>query len=239
MMSRTFAISDIHGCLKQFKALVSKLGLKKEDTLILLGDYIDRGEDSKGVLDYIAELKGECNLVTLLGNHDAMMRDTFMATSESRRLRMASIWIQNGGLETLKSYGLGIDALDLEYTLPEELVEHLWMIREMPLYHITDTHIFVHSTPRSDLSIESHSEEELIWRRPSIEDRNGFYKHISGKVVVSGHTAQNGRPLILSDHNILIDTGCFFSGVLTAIEICDKVHPTHDFIFHKVYGGDA
>ena len=236
-MSRTFAISDIHGCLKQFKALVSKLGLKKEDTLILLGDYIDRGEDSKGVLDYIAELKEECNLVTLLGNHDAMMRDTFMATSESRRLRMASIWIQNGGRETLKSYGLGIDALDLEYALPEELVEHLWMIREMPLYYITDTHIFVHSTPRSDLSIESRLEEELIWRRPSIEDRNGFYKHISGKVVVSGHTAQNGSPLILSDHNIIIDTGCFFSGVLTAIEVCSTISPeqsTPNFIFHKV-----
>lgn len=233
-MSRTFAISDIHGCLGHFKALVRKIDLQPEDTLVLMGDYIDRGEDSAGVLDYIVELKNTYNVVTLLGNHDAMLRDTLYSTNESERLKWGSIWMNNGGLKTLESYGCGFEVIDFPEYIPRRLQEHWWMIREMPLYYITDTHIFVHSTPRSDLDIEEHSEEELIWRRPSIEDRNGFYKHVSGKVVVSGHTAQNGRPLILSDHNILIDTGCFFSGVLTAIEICDTMHPTHDFIFHKV-----
>lgn len=237
-MARLFAMSDIHGCLKQFKALIKKIGLKPEDTLILMGDYIDRGEDSKGVLDYIVELKDYCNLITLLGNHDAMMRDVFLSTNQKRRDWAANIWIQNGGLNTLESYGLGVDSINMQSDLPEDLKNHLWLIRDMPLYHITDTHIFVHSTPKQDEPIEEHNEMDLIWRRPSTEDRNGAYKHMSGKMVVSGHTAQNGAPLMLSDHNILIDTGCFFTGVLTAIEICDTMNPTHDFIFHKVEGAD-
>lgn len=238
LKGRTFAISDIHGCLKQFKSLVKNLGLGVNDTLILMGDYIDRGEDSAGVLDYIIELKEVFNVVTLLGNHDAMLRDTLYNSNQSKREKWGSIWMNNGGMQTLRSYGCGVEVIDSPEYIPKKLQEHWWMIREMPLYFITDTHIFVHSTPRSDLAIEDHSEEELIWRRPSIEDRNGFYKHISGKVVISGHTAQEGRPLMLSDHNILIDTGCFFTGVLTAIEICDTMHPTHDFIFHRVDGED-
>lgn len=233
-MGRLLAISDIHGKLQHFKALINKIDLKPEDTLVLMGDYIDRGEDSKGVLDYILELKPLCNLVTLLGNHDAMMRDTLYNTDIDSQNRWGYVWFNNGGIETLSSYGVGFEVLDKPELIPISLKEHWEMIRGMPLYYVTDTHIFVHSTPRSDLSIEAHSEEELIWRRPSNKDRNGFYKHVSGKVVVSGHTAQNGIPLILSDHNILIDTGCFFSGVLTCIEICDTMNPAHEFIFHKV-----
>lgn len=237
-MSRIFAISDIHGCLRHFKALIRKIDLKPEDTLILMGDYIDRGEDSKGVLDYIIELKDRCNLITLLGNHDAMLRDTLYTTDSEKRDRWGNVWLSNGGLKTLESYGCGVEVIFEPEKIPKKLQEHWWLIREMPLYHITDTHIFVHSTPRSDVDIEEHSEEELIWRRPSKSDRDGFYKHMSGKVVISGHTAQNGVPMFLSDHNILIDTGCFFSGVLTAIEICDIMHPTNEFIFHKVSGED-
>lgn len=238
-MIRTFAISDIHGCLKQFKALIKKIGLKPEDTLILMGDYIDRGEDSKGVLDYIIELKKEFNVITLLGNHDAMMRDVFLSTNQAKREWAAGVWIQNGGIKTLESYGLDVESIYIQHTdLPESLVEHLWLIRDMPQYYITDTHIFVHSTPRQDEAIEAQNEMELMWRRPSVEDRRGDYKHISGKTVISGHTAQQGRPVMLSDYNILIDTGCFFTGVLTAIEICDTMHPTHDFVFHKVDGAD-
>lgn len=236
---RLFAMSDIHGKLSHFKALVKKLDLKKEDTLVLMGDYIDRGEDSKGVMDFIVELKEVCNLITLLGNHEAMMRDAFMLTSQDRRYEMAHLWLRNGGIQTLKSYGLDTDILTLEEKIPEDLLDHLWLIRGMPMYHITDTHIFVHSTPRQGIPIEEHTEEELIWRRPSVKDKIGDYKHMSGKIVVSGHTAQStGRPTMLSDYNILIDTGCFFTGVLTAIEICDTMHPTHDFIFHKVDGAD-
>ena len=238
-MGRLFAISDIHGCLKQFKALIDMIGLKPKDTLVLMGDYIDRGEDSKGVLDYIIELDSKFNIIPLLGNHDAMMRDVFLATSEKKKDWAASIWIQNGGIKTLESYGLSIEDIYTPYQdLPEDLVKHLHLISAMPLYHITDTHIFVHSTPRQDEAIEAQNEMELMWRRPSVEDRQGDYLHISGKTVISGHTAQNGKPLMLSDHNILIDTGCFFTGVLTAIEICDKMHPTQEFIFHKVDGAD-
>lgn len=228
-MSRTFAISDIHGCLAQFKSLIEKLKLKPEDTLILMGDYIDRGLDSKGVLDYIIQLKSKYNVIVLLGNHDAMMREVFRGETDEAREWAKVVWMNNGGRSTLQSYNLYIDVLWSEET-PEELEEHLDFIEEMPLYYTTDTHIFVHSTPDPTKDLEDLSERELVWRRPSAEDKSGFYKHKSGKFVVCGHTAQEtGTPTLLSDHLAMIDTGCFFTGTLTAMEIQDN----QEFKFHS------
>lgn len=223
-MSRTFAISDIHGCLEQFKSLIQKLDLKPEDTLILMGDYIDRGLDSKGVLDYIIQLKSICNVITLLGNHDAMMRDAFRGETPEVKEWAIVVWLNNGGKSTLASYNLETDVLFDAHRgeTPEELKEHLDFIEQMDLYYTTDTHIFVHSTPDSTKDLEELTERELVWRRPSPEDRAGFYQHKSGKFVVCGHTAQaTGRPTLLSDKLAMIDTGCFFTGVLTAMEIVD------------------
>lgn len=90
----------------------------------------------------------------------------------------------------------------------------------MPTYYITDTHIFVHATPRPNIEINDQDEMDLLWRREGRTEQQIGYDHISGKTVISGHTAQaNGKPKLLSDKNIIIDSGCFHTGWLTALDI--------------------
>jgi serine/threonine protein phosphatase 1 len=221
-LPRTFAISDIHGCLKQFKALVDKLNLVCTDTLVLMGDYVDRGSDSKGVIDYILELKKTYNVVTLLGNHESMMRDTLRSVSPVQKKNRRYIWEMNGGIETLRSYGYTFQMFDDGVEFPDALNEHLDFIDGLSLYYETDTHIFTHATPWQLEPIDEHDEVDLIWRRPSVSDKDGTYEHVSGKKVLCGHTAQpEGCPSVMSDKLLMIDTGCFFTGVLTAVMITD------------------
>lgn len=190
-MSNTFAIGDIHGCIKQLVRLISILNLKPDDTIIFMGDYIDRGEDSKSVLDYIVELMGVCNVVALKGNHEDMMQRAFLEVDEDIRGQWIFNWLRNGAKETLVSYGLGTsDCFNDTEVLPVKLKKHLNFINSMPTYHITDTHIFVHATPRPNIEIGEQKEMDLLWRREGRTEQEMGYDHISGKTVISGHTAQ-------------------------------------------------
>ena len=132
-MNRTFAIGDIHGCRKTFeKLLIEKIQLQKEDAIYCVGDYIDRGNDSKSVIDFILQLKKEGYRVsTLRGNHEQMMID---ALNDKRALKL---WFDNGGKSTLKSFG--IKSPD---NLPEEYVSFL---NETKFYLETDNFIFAHA----------------------------------------------------------------------------------------------
>ena len=227
---RTFAIGDIHGCRIELEALIKAIKPKAVDTLIFLADYVDRGADSKGVLDVIMGLRDKCNVIALLGNHEAMMRDSLTESDHTKRMKMAMMWMRNGGVQTIDSYTKDLPNSGDEYVLladtleemrlPESLKEHLDFIATLPLYHITDTHIFVHASPYLDEAIEDQDEMALIWRRAPASDETLDYSHISGKTIVSGHTAQrNGLPLKLSDKNIIIDSACVWSGWLTAMNI--------------------
>lgn len=222
---RIFAVGDIHGCYLELQVLLNELRLTKEDTLILLGDYIDRGSDSKAVLDTIIELKEFCNVVALLGNHEAMMRDSFLEADKNLRDKHIARWYKNGGIATLDSYMFDHTALwesssISDLFLPISLENHLKLIQDMPTHHITDTHIFVHATPRPDQEIEEQTEKNLLWRRHGKVDKELDYVHQSGKTIISGHTAQeDGIPLILSRSNIIIDSGCVWTGWLTAYNV--------------------
>jgi serine/threonine protein phosphatase 1 len=102
-MRRLFAIGDIHGCFDSFKELVeNQIQLAKVDKLVLLGDYIDRGKNSKEVIDYIIDLdeKGY-DIISLVGNHELLLLEAF--ADEKNKLN----WIQNGGGDTLKSFREG------------------------------------------------------------------------------------------------------------------------------------
>lgn len=222
---RVFAIGDIHGCHKELVRLTDKIKPTKQDTLIFLGDYIDRGYDSRAVLDYIIELKSRCNVIALLGNHEAMMRDAFAEQDKAARFKKVVQWCSNGGDETLASYMMYSEDLlfasDLsELHLPETLVRHLDFISSLPTYYETDTHIFVHASPRPDVPIEFQPESHLIWRRIGRLDENLGHNHISGKTIICGHTSQaNGLPVMLSEKNIIIDSGCYATGWLTAMNV--------------------
>lgn len=214
MKSNTYAISDIHGCYKQLCDLLNKLDLKSTDTLIFMGDYVDRGPNSKQVLNKIIELKNYYNVIALKGNHEDMMYRSLREES-AKDYRM---WMNNGGLDTIRSY---YDLLEsFPSVLDSEMESHLDFIDSLDLYYETDTHIFVHASPSMDTPISEQSESYLIWRRPQDNDSDFNYTHISGKTIISGHTAQStGYPYKLSDKNYLIDTGCFFTSVLTAYHV--------------------
>lgn len=179
-----------------------------------MGDYVDRGPNSKQVLNKIIELKKYYNVIALKGNHEDMMYRSLRDES-AKEYR---IWMNNGGLDTIRSY---YDLLEsLPSKLDSEMESHLDFIESLDLYYETDTHIFVHASPSMDNPISEQSESYLIWRRPQDNDSVFNYTHISGKTIISGHTAQStGRPFKLSDKNYLIDTGCFFTSVLTAYHV--------------------
>ena len=102
MNTRLFAIGDIHGCFDSLKRLIEEtIQINHGDKVILLGDYIDRGTQSKEVVDYIIELQDKgFDVISLLGNHEAMLLDAYKNNDA------VPPWIQNGGAETLKSFGI-------------------------------------------------------------------------------------------------------------------------------------
>lgn len=219
-VNRTFAIGDIHGCYDELRRLIDAINPTPKDTLIFLGDYIDRGVNSSAVLDFIIELSKQCKVIALKGNHESMMQRSFLSRDEDLRHKMAFNWVRNGARETLQSYGLGLECFEDKELLPIKVKEHLNFINSMPTYHITDTHIFVHATPRPNIEINEQDEMDLLWRREGRTEQQLGYDHISGKTIVSGHTSQaNAKPLFLSDKNIIIDSGCFHTGWLTALDV--------------------
>lgn len=223
---RFFAIGDIHGCNTALLALLKAIDPKPCDTIIFLGDYVDRGLDSKGVFDTIIALKAQCQVIMLCGNHESMMQLSFGRDDAVARLEMAGIWYKSGGAATLASYMFSLEDLFLQNIedahIPTSLKEHLALIDDMPMYYETDTHIFVHGTPEPNVPIENQDELSLIWRRAGRLEAKYGCDHISGKTIVSGHTAQrSGMPLMLSDKNIIIDSACVYDGWLTAMNIDD------------------
>src|SRR5262245_34440427 len=98
---RVLAIGDIHGCLRAFDDLLEWVAPTPEDKLILLGDYVDRGPDSRGVLDRILELRPRLNLICLRGNHEQMMVEAYRGGRSEKKM-----WLGVGGAETLASYGV-------------------------------------------------------------------------------------------------------------------------------------
>src|SRR5258708_2825884 len=95
---RTLAIGDIHGCLRALDALMGEVDPQPDDVIITLGDYVDRGPDSKGVLDRMVALHGQCRCVALKGNHDLMM------LAGRDHLEQFNEWLKCGGAQTLASY---------------------------------------------------------------------------------------------------------------------------------------
>jgi serine/threonine protein phosphatase 1 len=199
---RLFAIGDIHGCLHELDSLLTEINPTPQDTLITLGDVIDRGPDSKGVIQRLIALKKKTNLIMLRGNHEQLMLD-------ARFDEVSYIsWMQNGGQEMLRSY-------DPNATLMEVPLEHLAFLERPPLfYHETPTHILVHGglDPHADLSMQV--KDLMLWSRFA-----NPLPHKSGKIMVCGHTPQTtGRPANLG-HAICLDTATFTNGPLTAMEL--------------------
>ena len=199
---RTLAIGDIHGCAAALKSLIAALKLNANDTVVMLGDAIDRGPDSKGVIDQLLELKQSCNLVPILGNHEQMLLDSVDGNMPLQD------WLIHGGAETLDSYGKNA-ALG---AIPNS---HIGFIRSWGDYYETESQFFAHGNYDSDIALNEQFWEDLRWRSlkfgmPGI--------HQSGKIAILGHTANKQGEILDEGHLICIDTYCHGGGWLTALE---------------------
>jgi serine/threonine protein phosphatase 1 len=201
--ARTIAIGDVHGCSAALGAVLDAIRPRPEDTIVTLGDYINRGPDSRGVLDRLIGLSNECRLIPLLGNHDQMLLDV-------RSGKHPVYWLLDiGGTATLDSYGPGRD-LSL---IPDEHFEFLDGCLD---YNETDTHIFVHANYYPDIPMSEQHVGMLRWE--SLRDMTPG-PHDSGKVVIVGHTSQKGGEILDLGHLICIDTYCCGGGWLTALDV--------------------
>jgi len=201
-VGRYFAIGDIHGCLGPLEALLEEILPKvdpERDTLVFIGDYVDRGPDPKGVIERILELKERYRVVALKGNHEDMLLNW---VEHGRDL---DLYLFNGGGSTLRSYDK-----DGRFELPPH---HLEFLRSLVLYHETEEYLFVHAGLRPGVPLERQDPMDLLWIRGEfIRSRFDF-----GKVVVFGHTPLR-EPLVMPN-KIGIDTGAVYGGRLTCVEL--------------------
>ena len=210
MPARTIAIGDIHGCLRPFESLLQAIQPQSEDTIVTLGDYVNRGPDSRGVLEQLIALKGQCALVPILGNHDQMLLD-----SRAGRPQAFSIWIRMGGGPTLRSYGAppGAPSRGDLMRIPAEHISFLELCRP---YYETETHVFVHAKYQADLAMDRQPDWLLRWETL----RDGIPEpHVSGKTVIAGHTSQKSAEILDLGHLVCIDTHCYGGGWLTAFDV--------------------
>ena len=200
-MSRTIAIGDIHGCIAALDALLREIKPANDDTLVFLGDYIDRGPDSAEVVRRIVGLHTMCEVVTLQGNHEAML---LMGLEDPSQL---DFWLTYGGKQTLESYGGTIE------DIPEA---HIRFFRECKLYHDIEEYLFVHANFTPTLPLDKQPEYAMLWEHLNVHLPK---QHGSGKRAIVGHTPQpNGEVLVL-DQLICIDTHCYGNGYLTALDV--------------------
>ena len=210
---RTLVIGDIHGCLGALECLLTAAEVRHDDLLITLGDYVDRGPQSKGLLDRLLAMRERCQLVSLKGNHDLMM----LAARED--LQHFNEWLVSGGKDTLQSYGADIDWPTLTQAVPPE--HWRFLEEECVAYYETDRHFFVHANVYPDLALAEQPDYMLFWEKL---ERGAWRPHESGKVMVCGHSAQrSGRPMVFK-RAVCIDTWVYGEGWLTCLDVEMEVY---------------
>lgn len=199
-MARHLAIGDIHGCITALTSLLETVELRHDDTIVTLGDYVDRGPDSRGVIDLLLELGNSCRHVALRGNHEIMMLDA------REKKSWLGPWLSYGGEETLQSYGGSFTGIpDTHFEFLETTLQP---------FHECDTHFFVHANAAPNVALADQSDPALYWQK---------YKdpgpHCSGKIMVCGHTPQKSGVPSSNGNAICIDTWAYGDGWLTCLDV--------------------
>lgn len=216
-----YAIGDIHGRVDLLERLLTRIGadLKQHDgpaELVFLGDYVDRGDDSRLVLDVMTELSGmsEARPVFLMGNHEQMLLEFLRDPDRGAR------WLRHGGLQTLMSYGVGTRGVQkdtdfeaLRDALAEAMGAHVGFLERLSLTHRSGNVLFVHAAADPALPAGDQEQETLLWGCDSFmrTPRQDGVWVVHGHTVVSRPRTEQGR--------ISIDTGAYYSGQLTAARI--------------------
>jgi serine/threonine protein phosphatase 1 len=212
---RVYAVGDVHGCLDRLVALHWKIAADlaarpvRDSVLVHLGDYVDRGPDSAGVIWLLAGTIAPpvSRRVDLRGNHEAMMLEALHQGG-----RAAGQWLDNGGEQTLESYKvpepMRIRTQEWRRAVP---ASHTTWLNSLELMHREGTYVFVHAGIRPGVSLKSQSTEDLLWiREPFLSDTS--HRDV---VVVHGHTPRPEPEL--RDNRIGIDTGAAMGGKLTCV----------------------
>ena len=219
--TRIYAIGDIHGhlsLLEQIHELILEDAarmLKSRNVVVYLGDYIDRGPDSAGVIDrLLAEPLGNFECIHLKGNHEDMLLRFLTDTS------VAPVWFPNGGTDTLESYGVAARSFVHE---PSELAAmqeafqqklpspHLAFFEGLSLSHVEGDYAFVHAGVLPGVPLTQQQPEDMMW----IRDEFLYSDEDHGYVVVHGHTPSEYPEF--QRNRINIDTGAFYTGRLTTL----------------------
>ena len=211
-MERIFAVGDIHGCSRTFKKLLAdKIQLQKEDVVYCIGDYIDRGEDSKGVIDLILKLRNDgYNIYTLRGNHEQMMLD---ALNDKKAL---SLWLDNGGKSTLKSFGIK--------SMNDLPTEYFSFLNETEFYLQKDNYIFAHAGLNFKNENLFEDKEAMLWTRDFFPQQPA----LGDRLLIHGHTPIPLTFILKQSGNCInIDGGCVYRnrphfGNLVAINLASR-----------------
>lgn len=219
MDSKLYTISDIHGNLIEFENMLLKINLKKEDKLVLLGDYVDRGTNSIDVILKIIQMKKDgYNIECLKGNHEQIFLDCISKFEEKDDMeRDSSIaWLLNVG-----AYGTMVDFFN---RVESERVEIVSFLQSLKLYHKEKNYFFVHAGVNPNVKLSEQKEDDYLWIRNEFIQANTTKL---GYTFVFGHTPtrllrEDKEDLIwFEDNKIGIDCGCVFGGKLACIELND------------------
>lgn len=194
-MGRTIAIGDIHGCNKTFNdLLISRLKICKEDTIILLGDYIDKGPDSRGVIDTILRYQElGFHLVTLRGNHEQMLLDSGNSARDMLQ------WVINGAEPTMESFGV-----KRFQDMPDK---YRSFFKSTQFYEVCKNYIFVHAGLNFEAENIFEDQEAMLWAR----DFKPIQNRLGSKTMVHGHTPTTIDFILNQSGNCInIDGGCVF-----------------------------
>ncbi len=194
----TYVIGDVHGMYENLLKLLDRLPLKKTDEIVFLGDYIDRGPNSKGVVDLLMDLSNDHKVIPLKGNHEDMMLKCL-------KLGDCLTWHFNGADATLRSFG-GV----------EEIRKYLHFFESLRTSYEKGMFFMVHGGVKPGVPLKDQDEFDMLWIR---DEFIYSVNPLPGRVVVFGHTPME-KPLISND-KIGIDTGCVYGGYLTSVRLED------------------
>jgi len=201
-----FAIGDVHGMLSQLEKAFARIEQEVKNRgnpdhlIVMLGDYVDRGPDSEGCIEFL--MKQPSNVICLMGNHEELMMN-------SDDFATARCWMNNGGIQTLNSYALQDGEPGRRDDIPASHIE--WM-KNLPLSFDDGRRIFVHAGINPRKSFSNRGDEVMWIRDPFLEHFEKFEKY-----VVHGHTPYAHDPFMKKRGHIRtnLDSGCFYSGKLT------------------------
>jgi serine/threonine protein phosphatase 1 len=199
----SYAIGDVHGCLRQLQLLVEMCTQDAQDQkaqFVFIGDYIDRGPDSRGVVEYLMTLQQtqpDC-VTCLMGNHEHMLLSAIDSAAHEE------LWLQNGGAETLRSYGTA--------NLSDIPDAHISWFRGLPNFDDDGLRFFVHAGIRPGQALDHQEGYDLLWIREPFLSSIADY----GRLIVHGHTPVSGDQPDIRPNRINLDTGAVYGGPLTA-----------------------